>query len=520
MIETELKPQKMKSPKNIMFLFLLILFSQCEKQIETHLNDFPLIPLPNFMEESGAAFVIETKTVLNFDSQDQSLINIAKQYKSIWELQTKMQLIASDKRETSDSKIELIKDSIHSEEAYDLDISKKSIEIRASSSVGFYRALTTLAQLLSFQKLNSKPSFIPTGLIKDAPKYSYRGAMLDVSRHFFTIKEVKQYIDLLALYKINFLHLHLSDDQGWRIEIKSWPKLTTYGGQTEVGGGAGGFYTQEDYKGLVAYAQDRFITIIPEIDIPGHTNAALASYAALNCDNKSPKLYTGIEVGFSSLCIDKEITFEFLDDVIREISAITPGEYFHIGGDESHATKEADYVIFINRAQDIVEKYGKKVIGWDEIQSSKIKPNTIAQYWADAENVKGAIRKGAKILMSPAKYAYLDMQYDSLSPYGLHWASYISIKRGYDWIPEQLVDGIFEENIIGIEAPLWSETITNFEELSYLAFPRILGYAEIGWSNTKKRNWDNYQTRLIEHGVLLDSLAINYYKSPNIPWKK
>ena len=168
---------------------------------------------------------------------------------------------------------------------------KKSIEIRASSSVGFYRALTTLAELLSFQKLNSKPSFIPTGIIKDAPKYSYRAAMLDVSIHFFTIKEVKQYIDLLALYKINFLHLHLSDHQGWRIEIKSWPKLTIYGGQTEVGVGAGGFYTQEDYKGLVAYAQDRFITIIPEIDIPGHTNAALASYAALNCYNKSPTLY-------------------------------------------------------------------------------------------------------------------------------------------------------------------------------------------------------------------------------------
>ena len=279
-----------------------------------------------------------------------------------------------------------------------------------------------------------------------------------------------------------------------------------------------GFETQivvlDGQTSLTISLQDS-VSQLDEIIITGY-----GKQAALNCDNKSPKLYTGIEVGFSSLCIDKEITFEFLDDVIREISAITPGEYFHIGGDESHATKEADYVIFINRAQDIVEKYGKKVIGWDEIQSSKIKPNTIVQYWADLENAKGAIHKGAKILMSPAKYAYLDMQYDSLSAYGLHWAYYISIKKGYDWILEQLVDGIFEENIIGIEAPLSSETITNFEELSYLAFPRILGYAEIGWSNTKKRNWDNYQTRLIEHGVLLDSLAINYYKSPNIPWKK
>lgn len=325
------------------------------------------------------------------------------------------------------------------------------------------------------------------------PKYGYRGAMLDVARHFFTLEEVKKYIDLLALYKINKLHLHLSDDQGWRIEIKSWPNLTNYGGSTEVGGGPGGFYSQEEYMELVSYAQERFITIIPEIDLPGHTNAALASYPELNCNGKSPDLYTGIEVGFSTLCADKEITFQFLDDVIREISEITPGPYFHIGGDESHVTKEEDYITFINRTQDMVLKYGKKVMGWDEIQNADLKSNTVAQYWADAKNAKAAIKKNAKILMSPAQYAYLDMQYDSLSPYGLHWASYISIKKAYDWIPDQLVEGIDDENIIGIEAPLWSETISNFEELSYLAFPRLLGYAEIGWSKTDQRNWEEYQ---------------------------
>ena len=237
---------------------------------------------------------------------------------------------------------------------------------------------------------------MPTGVIRDAPKYSYRGAMLDVSRHFFTVEEVKQYIDLLALYKINHLHLHLSDDQGWRIEIKSWPNLTEYGGRSEVGGMTGGFYTQEEYKDLVAYAQDRFITVVPEIDIPGHTNAALASYPELNCNGKTAELYTGIEVGFSTLCVDNEITFQFLDDVIREISAITPGEYFHIGGDESLSTNEEDYIVFIDKTQDIVEKYGKNVMGWDEIQSSNIKPNTIAQYWADADNATRRFEEGRK----------------------------------------------------------------------------------------------------------------------------
>ena len=165
---------------------------------------------------------------------------------------------------------------------------------------------------------------------------------------------MKNFIEQLAYYKMNVLHLHLSDDQGWRIEIKSWPNLTAHGGKTEVGGGEGGYYTQEQYKEIVKYAQDRYITIIPEIDMPGHTNAALASVAMLNCDGKPKELYTGTEVGFSTLCTSKETTYQFIDDVIRELAAITPGEYLHIGGDESHATKIEDYIPFMNRVQDMV----------------------------------------------------------------------------------------------------------------------------------------------------------------------
>ena len=510
----------MKQFSFLLCLLSVIFFTHCEQQIETHLEQFPLIPIANVMEETGSAFFIKDNTVLYFDEQDVDLKRTAIKLKSNWEAHTNNSLLLNEGIPFLNSKIELIKSDFDQEEAYEINIDKKAIVIRASAASGFYRALTSVDQLLRFQKLSSNLNFLPTGVIRDAPKYSYRGAMLDVSRHFFTVEEVKQYIDLLALYKINHLHLHLSDDQGWRIEIKSWPNLTEYGGRSEVGGMTGGFYTQEEYKDLVTYAQDRFITVVPEIDIPGHTNAALASYPELNCDGKTAELYTGTEVGFSTLCVDNEITFQFLDDVIREISAITPGKYFHIGGDESLSTNGEDYIVFINKTQDIVEKYGKNVMGWDEIQSSNIKPNTIAQYWADADNATSALKKGAKVLMSPAKYAYLDMQYDSLSTYGLHWASYISIKRGYDWNPDALVEGITGENIIGIEAPLWSETISNFEELSYLAFPRLLGYAEIGWSKTEQREWDTYQKRLIEHGVLLDSMSIKYYHSPNIPWKK
>ena len=210
--------------------------------------------------------------------------------------------------------------------------------------------------------------------IDDRPRFRWRGAHLDVSRHFFSVAEVKRYIDLISQYKVNVLHLHLSDDQGWRIAIDSWPRLTSVGGSTEVGGGPGGYYTKRDYRELVRYAAARYITVVPEIDTPGHTNAALASYAELNCDGIAPPLYTGIDVGFSSLCVDKEITYEFLDDVIRELAALTPGPYLHMGGDEAHSTEDADYVRFIERVQPIVAAHGKRLMGWEEIAQAPLLP--------------------------------------------------------------------------------------------------------------------------------------------------
>ena len=249
------------------------------------------------------------------------------------------------------------------QEGYKIQIEEGEITVLAETEHGHFNGIQTLRQLIESGSFHEKSVAIASGTITDKPEYSYRGAMLDVARHFFTVKDVKRYIDLIAQYKLNHLHLHLSDDQGWRIEIKSWPKLTTIGGSTEVGGGEGGFYTQEDYKEIVAYAKKKFVTIVPEIDVPGHTNAALASYPELNCNGKSPELYTGIEVGFSTLCTDKEIVYTFLDDVVREISEMTPGPYFHIGGDESHVTELKDYIPFIERTAKIVEKHGKQVIG-------------------------------------------------------------------------------------------------------------------------------------------------------------
>jgi hexosaminidase len=361
--------------------------------------------------------------------------------------------------------------------------------------------------------------------------------MLDVSRHFFGVADVKHYIDLISMYKMNMLHLHLSDDQGWRIEIKSWPLLTTIGGSTQVGGGEGGFYTQEDYKEIVSYGQSKFVTIVPEIDMPGHTNSALASYGELNPGIKVPEegskaydraeigvdgmgtpLYTGIEVGFSTFATDKPITYQFVDDVIREISQITPGPYFHIGGDESHVTELEDYIPFIEKAQAMVIKYGKTAIGWDEVAHASLHPSSIVQFWAKGENAKMAVDQGAKVLASPAVKAYLDMQYDSTTQLGLHWAAYIEVDEAYDWDPAELVEGIGKEDIVGVEAPLWTETITNRSEIEYMVFPRITAIAEIGWTPKNLRSWESYRKRLKYHGQLWDQMDINYYQSPLIEW--
>ncbi|HEY3371464.1 MAG TPA: beta-N-acetylhexosaminidase [Prolixibacteraceae bacterium] len=410
------------------------------------------------------------------------------------------------------------------DEGYELSITVESIKLTANKPAGLFHGVQTIRQLLPARVESTSseqgPWKIATGTIRDYPVYEYRGAMLDVARHFFGVDEVKNYINQLAYYKMNVLHLHLSDDQGWRIEIKSWPKLTEFGGKTEVGGGVGGFYTQAEYSDIVKYAQQRFITIIPEIDMPGHTNAALASYPELNISGKSPELYTGVEVGFSTLDTHKEITYKFVDDVIRELAEITPGPYIHIGGDESHSTPIEDYIPFVSRVQDIVISHGKKVLGWDEIALTTLKPNAVVQYWAKADNAIKGVAQGAKVLMSPATNAYLDMQYDSTSTYGLHWAAYIEVDKAYNWDPATLVPEIKRENIIGIEAALWSETVTNHEEAEYLIFPRLLGYAEIGWTPAPLRNWNEYKGRLASHGERMKAMNINFYPSKTVKWDK
>ncbi|WP_247233005.1 beta-N-acetylhexosaminidase [Telluribacter sp. SYSU D00476] len=501
--------------------------SASERLTNERLTEQSLIPMPVSVTATNNLFELTSNTDIYVQDGSPELRNIGQYLANLLNPSTGLGIgVQTTQRAPKQGNIYLAlrNDAALGDEGYELTITRDGVQLVANKPAGVFRGIQTLRQSLparvEMTSQQAGPWQIPTGTIRDYPTYEYRGAMLDVARHFFGVEDVKRYIDLIAAYKMNALHLHLADDQGWRIEIKSWPRLTTHGGSTQVGGGKGGFYTQEQYKDLVRYAQERYITIIPEIDMPGHTNAALASYPELNCDNKARELYTGIEVGFSTLCTEKEITYKFIDDVVRELAAMTPGPFLHMGGDESHVTPMKDYIPFINRVQDIVEKHGKRMIGWDEVTNAKLKPSTVAQFWAKADYAKSAAQQGAKVIMSPATKAYLDMQYDSTTKLGLHWAAYIELDSAYIWDPATMVPGVTKAHILGVEAPIWTETLTNMEQLEYMAFPRLPGIAEVAWSPSTVRDWNTYKVRLGKHGARLKAMGINYYPSKLVQWSE
>ena len=509
-------------------LLLAVILVSCKTPTPKDLSMESLIPKPTKLTATGSSFDLTEKTKIYLSAEQVGVQAIAEYLSDFIAPATgfKLEIEATNKPSSKKGIALLLNKDLTAlgDEGYKLNITDKRVVLEAHELAGLFRGIQTIRQLLparvESKDLQTDPWELASGMIEDTPNYEYRGAMLDVARHFFDVADVKRYIDLLAAYKMNILHLHLTDDQGWRIEIKSWPNLTKHGASTQVGGGKGGFYTQADYSEIVKYAQERFVTVIPEIDMPGHTNAALASYAELNADGKARELYTGTDVGFSTLATDKEITYKFIDDVVRELAAITPGEYIHIGGDESDATEKSDYIKFVNRVQEIVHANGKKMIGWADVAAAELKESSLAQFWqTKPTNALKAVKQNVKIIMSPATKAYNDMQYDSLCPIGLHWAGYLEVNKAYDWMLETNVEGISKGNIVGIEAPLWTETVETIDDIEYLVFPRLLGYAEIGWSNHADKSWDEYKVRLGKQKARFEHMGINYYPSPLVPWE-
>jgi hexosaminidase len=515
------------------FLFFILMFTSCRttsliedfSDLQGSLNN--IIPKPVSVNQTGNTFSFDYKSDIYAEPYNSEIAFIAQYLADKIKPSTGYNIFVIPTTDIPENgNIYLTTkdaDSSLGDEGYEIIITEELITLKAFKPAGLFRGVQTLRQ--SFHPLIDSETkqygkwTVPTGIIKDSPRFEWRGVMLDVARHFFSVEDVKSYIDMIAYYKVNRFHMHLADDQGWRIHIKSWPNLAVHGGSTNVGGGKGGFYTQSEFSEIVEYAEERYITVVPEIDMPGHTNAALASYPELNKDGVAPPLYTGIKVGFSALDVNKPVTYKFIDDVIREISEISPGPYIHIGGDEAPRVDSLDYVRFIGKVESIVQSYGKKMIGWDEISIADLSKSTLVQHWANKE-ILLAVEKDVKIIMSPASRMYMDMKYDSTTKLGLHWAGYIEVKDGYNWDPATYMNGITEGNIIGVEAPLWTETILTLDDIEYMVFPRMPGYSEIGWTPASERNWDEYKERLADHGLRWNQLDINYYRSPQVPWKK
>ena len=410
------------------------------------------------------------------------------------------------------------------DEGYALTVTRERVQLVARTPEGLFRGIQTIRQLfpvvVEHRAALVRRLRLPAVQIQDAPRYTWRGSMLDVSRHFLPLEAVKQHIDAMVLYKLNRLHLHLSDDQGWRIEIRKYPRLARVGGRSQVGGGPGGYYTQAQFRELVQYAAERYVMIIPEIDMPGHTNAALSAVPALNCDRKAAKPYTGIKVGFSAVCHTREATYRWVNDVVREIAAISPSPYIHLGGDEVEKIPHAEYLKFMERVERIVRSHGKTMIGWGEIAPAKLDTATIVQHWRGAGRDSSAVHvaRGGRVILSPGPKMYIDMKYDANGMLGLRWAGMIEVRDTYDWNPATYLAGVEERSILGVEAPLWSETVEKASDFQFLAFPRLLAVAELGWSPQVARDWEDFRQRLGAHGPRMQALGINFYRSPQVEW--
>ena len=436
-------------------------------------------------------------------------------------------------------------------EGYELTVTPDSVVIRASDQAGMFYGVQSLLQLrppevFALKTVSGQEWQIPCVQIEDQPRFKWRGLLFDVARHFFTKAEVKQMLDVLAWHKMNTLHLHLTDDQGWRIEIKKYPRLTQVGAwrdqagfdldpklSTTYGpdGRYGGFYTQDDIRELVAYAQGKHITIVPEIEMPGHASAALAAFPELSCTGGpyTPNTKGGVFAGV--YCAGKEETFEFLQNVLAEVRQLFPGQDIHIGGDEvpkdnwkkcprcqarmkqeGLKTEHELQSYFIRRIEKFVTAQGRNLIGWSEIREGGLAQNAIVMDW-----IGGAVEAasaGHDVIMSPTKFCYVDYYQTTnrtADPKAI--GGYLPLSKVYSFepLPEKL-DPQYQSHILGGQCNLWTEYVPNFKHLQFMAFPRLCALAEVTWSPKASRNWDDFTKRLQTQFQRFDQLGVNYRK--------
>jgi len=522
--------------------------------------DIALIPQPVSLQRLEGDFLLPAGLVIENNTPDLSVANyLGKKISAAtgYHVTVKNSITSA----TGTIKLVLAGEQMFKREQYSLKSGKDGVIITASEPAGLFYGVQTLLQLLPVA-IESKTTvantqwIVPAVAITDYPRFAWRGLMFDVSRHFFTVAEVKEFLDEMARYKFNLLHLHLTDDEGWRIEIKSYPKLTSVGAWNVKKTGTfgkfteptaeeprnyGGFFTQEDIKELVAYAKSQFINIMPEIDIPGHSLAAVASYPELSCTPGNYKVNSGEQFMIwppkghfyglvdNTLCPANDKVYAFLDKVFTEVAALFPFEYIHMGGDETARNfweksdaikslmkkenlKNLDEVqsYFVKRVEKIIASKGKKMIGWDEILDGGLAPNATVMSWRGIKGGIEATKLGHEVVMSPTTFAYLDyMQTDaSLEPpvYDM-----LRLKKAYEFNP--VPDGVNEQLIKGGQANLWTEQVYNMRHLQYMIWPRAFATAESVWSPASKKNWKDFTGRVEKHFERYNVAGIKYAPS-------
>lgn len=542
------------------FLSLLILSFSTIAQ-----NKYTIIPKPLELTPLAGEFVIDAKTKIVIPKGSAEIRPLAEMLAervavtsgvtlSIEESDAPSNLVPANKAIVFAPLKAKAMNKTLGEEDYILKADAKGIVIAAATGKGEFYALQSLLQLLPPQIFSSSLEksvkwSVPACTIFDQPRYGHRGSMLDVSRHFFPVSFIKRHIDLLALHKMNRFHWHLTDDQGWRIEIKKYPKLTEVGSKRKEsmkghyndwkfdGTPHEGFYTQEEIKEVVAYAQKKFITVIPEIEMPGHALAALASYPELGCTPTSlkggPYEVTGIWGVHDDVFCPTETTFKFLEDVLTEVIELFPSQYVHIGGDEcpkiswqkskfcqdlmkKEGLKDEHELqsYFIKHFDKFLTSKGKKIIGWDEILEGGISPNATIMSWRGVEGGIAAAKQNHDAIMTPTGFCYLDYYQSDPTTEPLAIGGYLPLEKVYSYepTPKELTPEQ-AKHILGLQANLWTEYIATTSHVEYMLYPRICAIAEIGWSPAKHKDYEDFTGRLKTHFERLKYLAVNYAKS-------
>jgi hexosaminidase len=535
-------------------IVFLVLFLSLGFSLSAQVSPLSIIPQPTKLVVATGSFTISTKTAIYVETAEARLA--AKALTDKLKIDgTMLKVEDLNKSKTDNNVIFFLKtnDSALGTEGYRLSITPSQINIRANTAQGMYYAVQSLLQLMPIEIFSTVPQKKRGGWkvscadIEDQPRFSYRGLHLDVSRHFFAVSFVKKYIDMLALHKMNTFHWHLTDDQGWRIEIKKYPKLTEIGSnrketmaghyteQRYDGTPYGGFYTQNEIKDIVAYAKERFITIIPEIEMPGHALAALAAYPELSCDS-TKKYEVGTKWGvYDDVFCPNEKTFTFLQDVLTEVIDLFPSKYIHIGGDEcpKDAWKKSVFCqdlmkkeglkdehelqsYFIQRIEKYINSKGRSIIGWDEILEGGLAPNATVMSWRGIEGGIAAAKQNHDVVMTPGSHCYLDYYQAEPETEPLAIGGFVTLEKiyGYEPVPKELTDDQ-AKRILGAQGNVWSEYMATPEKVEYMVYPRATALAEVLWSQPTGRNYDDFFNRLQPHLKRLDALKINYAKRMN-----